>query len=122
MRGNNALATGGSLNYGASANYVVLNTKSPSAPVVQANVVDVPTSDIFNPQSAAWASSNTFYTADGTGGMAVYDRARQLGIHVVRDTIRAKLLFGFYHAIGPDPFIAIYIRRSSTALRVGVKI
>jgi hypothetical protein len=71
--GNNVLATGGFLNYGASANYVVLNTKSPSAPVVQANVVDLPTSDIFNPQSAAWASSNTFYTADGTGGIAVYD-------------------------------------------------
>jgi hypothetical protein len=52
---------------------VVLNTKSPSAPVVQANVVDLPSSDIFNPQSAAWANSNTFYTADGTGGMAVYD-------------------------------------------------
>jgi hypothetical protein len=71
--GNNVLATGGSLNYGASANYVVLNTKSPSAPVVQANVVDLPTSDIFNPQSAAWANNNTFYTADGTGGIAVYD-------------------------------------------------
>ncbi len=71
--GNNVLATGGEQNYGASANYVVLNTKSPSAPVVQANVVDLPSSDIFNPQSAAWASSNTFYTADGTGGMAVYD-------------------------------------------------
>jgi hypothetical protein len=71
--GSNVLATGGGLTYGASANYVVLNTNSPSAPVVQANVVDLPTSDIFNPQSAAWANNSTFYTADGTGGIAVYD-------------------------------------------------
>jgi hypothetical protein len=71
--GNNVLATGGGLAYGASANYVVLNVSSPSATVVQANVVDLPTSDIFNPQSAAWANNNTFYTADGTGGIAVYD-------------------------------------------------
>ncbi len=71
--GDYVLATGGELNYGASANYVVLNTKSPSGPVVQANVVDLPTSDFFNPQSAAWANHNTFYTADGTGGIAVYD-------------------------------------------------
>jgi hypothetical protein len=77
--GNNVLATGATgisgapQTYGASANYVVLNTTSPSAPVVQANVVDLPTSNIFNPQSAAWANNNTFYTADGTGGIAVYD-------------------------------------------------
>ncbi len=77
--GNNVLATGGGVvggglqTYGASANYVVLNTSSPSGPVVQANVVDLPTSDIFNPQSAAWANNKTFYTADGTGGIAVYD-------------------------------------------------
>jgi hypothetical protein len=71
--GNNVLAIGGFVTYGASANYVVLNTNSPSAPVVQANVVDLPTSDVYNPRSAAWASSNTFYTADGTGGIAVYD-------------------------------------------------
>lgn len=72
-QGNNVLATGGGLSYGASANYVVINTSSPSAPVVHANVVDLPTSNIFNPLSAAWANSNTFYTADGTGGIAVYD-------------------------------------------------
>lgn len=72
--GDSVLATGGGpLTYGASANYVVVNTSSPSAPVVQANVVDLPSSDIFNPQSAAWANNNTFYTADGTGGIAVYD-------------------------------------------------
>ena len=71
--GNNILVGGEPLTYGASANYVVLNTSSPSAPVVQANVVDFPTADIFNPQSAAWANNTTFYTADGTGGIAVYD-------------------------------------------------
>jgi len=71
--GNELLASGGYLNYGASANYVVLDLNSPTLPVVKANVVDLPNSNIYNPIDAAWANSNTFYSADGSGGIAVYD-------------------------------------------------
>ncbi len=73
VEGNELLAAGGFLTYGGSSNYVVVNLSSPSAPVVQANVVDLPSSDIFNPIDATWVNNNTFYTADGTGGIAVYD-------------------------------------------------
>lgn len=71
--GNELLASGGYLNYGASANYVVLDLNSSTLPVVKANVVDLPNSNIYNPIDAAWANSNTFYSADGNGGIAVYD-------------------------------------------------
>ena len=71
--GNELLASGGLLNYGASANYVVLDLNSSTLPVVKANVVDLPNSNIYNPIDAAWANGNTFYSADGNGGIAVYD-------------------------------------------------
>src|ERR1039458_3252344 len=55
--GNELLASGGSSNFGASANYVVLELNSSTLPVVKANVVDLPSSNIFNPIDAAWANS-----------------------------------------------------------------
>ncbi|MGD0467521.1 MAG: hypothetical protein ABSA54_04020 [Terriglobales bacterium] len=92
--GNELLATGGTQNYGASANYVVLDLNSSTLPVVKANVVDLPTSDIFNPIDAAWANSNTFYTADGTGGIAVYDVSASGG----PATVSAQGLFSYTFA------------------------
>jgi len=73
VEGSEVLAAGGLLSYGSSSNYVVVNTSSSSSPFVQANVVDFPSGDIFNPTDATWVNNNTFYTADGTGGIAVYD-------------------------------------------------
>jgi len=71
--GDEVLAAGGFLTYGGSSNYVVINVSSASSPVVQANLVDLPSSDVFNPLDAAWVNKNTFYAADGTGGIAIYD-------------------------------------------------
>jgi hypothetical protein len=72
-QGTEVLAQGGFSTYGGSANYVIVDTSSPSAPAVHANVVDMPSADIFNPIDATWVNNNTFYAADGTGGIAVYD-------------------------------------------------
>jgi hypothetical protein len=73
VEGNNVLITGGYEVPGGSANYVAVNISSPSNPVVEANVVDMTTFDIFNPKVATWAPNGRFYGADGTGGIAVYN-------------------------------------------------
>jgi hypothetical protein len=92
--GNELLASGGSSNFGASANYVVLELNSSTLPVVKANVVDLPSSNIFNPIDAAWANSNTFYSADGNGGIAVYDVSASGG----PATVSAQDLFSYTFA------------------------
>jgi len=93
--GNKLLATGGVINnYGGSANYVVLDLSSSAVPVVQANVVDLPSWIFFNPIDAAWVNSNTFYTADGTGGIAVYDVSAAGG----PATASAQELFSYTYA------------------------
>ncbi|MGA2979868.1 MAG: PQQ-binding-like beta-propeller repeat protein [Terriglobales bacterium] len=85
VEGNNVLASGGFLvsavnpPTGGSANYAVVNISSPSDPVVQANVVDLTTWDIFNPSTATWANNGRFYAADGTGGIAVYNASSSGG-------------------------------------------
>ena len=92
--GNELLASGGIANYGASANYVVLDLNSSTLPVVKANVVDLPNANIMNPIDAAWANSNTFYSADGNGGIAVYDVSASGG----PATVSAQELFSFTFA------------------------
>jgi len=72
VQGNNALASGGT-EYDGTPNFVVIDISSPSSPVVQANVSDLMSWDIFNPFRAAWATNERFYVTDGTGGLAVYD-------------------------------------------------
>ena len=70
--GNNVLAAGGTVLNG-TPNYVVVNVNSPASPVIQANVTDLITWDLFDPGSAVWAPNGRFYAADGTGGIAVYN-------------------------------------------------
>lgn len=110
--GNELLASGGIADYGASANYVVLDLSSTTLPVVKANVVDLPNANIFNPIDAAWANSNTFYTADGNGGVGVYDvsanggpasvSAQELFSYTFAQAINQRTLYSasLYAAVG----------------------
>jgi hypothetical protein len=76
--GNNVLASGGSVLNG-TPNYVVVNVSSPANPVVQANVPDLLSWDIFSPGTATWATNGRFYVADGTGGFAIYNASSSGG-------------------------------------------
>jgi hypothetical protein len=74
MQGNSLLVTGGeSLTWGGASNYAALDLTTPANPVVTANVLDLMNWDIFNPFHATWAANGGFYTADGTGGIGVYN-------------------------------------------------
>lgn len=78
MQGNNVLVSGGSVLIG-TPNFAVVNVSSPTNPVVQANVTDLMSWDIFNPGTATWAANGRFYVADGTGGFAVYNASSSGG-------------------------------------------
>jgi len=77
--GNNVLTSRGSFPEVPEANYTVVNISSPSNPLVQENVTDITTWDIFNPSHATWAGNGRFYAADGTGGIAVYNASARGG-------------------------------------------
>ena len=70
-QGNNVLVTVGSVVNGPPG-YAVVDITSPN-PVVHANVTDLLSWDIFNPDTATWATDGRFYIADGTGGFGVYN-------------------------------------------------
>ena len=72
VEGNSVLVTGGSV-LGGTPNYAVVNISSPANPTVQSNIADLLSWDIFNPDTATWATSGRFYVADGMGGFAVYN-------------------------------------------------
>jgi hypothetical protein len=72
VEGNEVLATGGSVLNGPES-YAVIDISSPNSPVVHANVADLSSRDIYNPDTATWAPNDRFYVADGTGGFAIYD-------------------------------------------------
>jgi hypothetical protein len=74
VEGNSVLARSSNLLLpGDKYNYFVVNIGSPANPVVQANVPDLSTADIFNPATATWANNGRFYAADGTGGFSVFN-------------------------------------------------
>ena len=103
MQGNSYLATGGWLTYGGSANYAVIDLRTPSNPVVTANVVDLMIWDVFNPFHATWAANGRFYTADGTGGIGVYNVtaaggppvaiAQELSVYVYDQVLEQQTLY-----------------------------
>lgn len=103
-QGNSVLAAGAwFLTFGGSANYAVVDITSPSNPAVKTNVVDLMDWDVFNPSQAKWANNGRFYTADGTGGIGVYNATasggpgvattQQFFAYIYDQTIQQQILY-----------------------------
>ena len=103
------LARGGAPPNG-TANYAVVNISSPANPVVQANVADLLTWDLFNANSATWAGNGRFYAADGTGGFAVYNVASSGGPAAV--TTEPIFAFIYDQVIGQQTLYAAALQGS----------
>jgi hypothetical protein len=127
VEGNKVLATGGSVLNGPGA-FAVVDVSSPSSPVVNVNVADLLSRDIFNPGTATWAPNNRFYVADGTGGFAVYDALQSGGpstmitnpaFSYVYDQVISQQVLYQAAVLGDDGGLACFDLSGGTANLVG---
>ena len=73
VQGDKVLAVGSLGQHTWAADYVVVDISNPTNPVITANVVDLPSWDIFAGSTATFANNGRIYSTDGPGGIAVYN-------------------------------------------------